>query len=132
MVANSTATTDARSRAPRLFLALLGAAVSAALVVELARSGSGYWLFAVFGLGPDLALFLGFGAGLAKGQLHPRAVPAYNLLHRFSGPLVLAALSISGLLPRPLLVGALAWMLHVTLDRALGYGLRTRGGFQRA
>jgi hypothetical protein len=132
MIANSTAPTDAGARAPRLLLAVLAASVSAVLVVEVARTGSGYWLLAVFGLGPDLALFLGFGAGLAKGQLHPRAVPAYNLLHRFSGPLVLAALSITGLLAPHLLIGALAWMLHVTLDRALGYGLRTRGGFQRA
>ena len=29
------------------------------------------------------------------------------------------------------LVGALAWAFHISLDRALGYGLRTRDGFQR-
>ena len=29
------------------------------------------------------------------------------------------------------LVGALAWALHVAIDRAVGYGLRTPDGFQR-
>jgi len=28
-------------------------------------------------------------------------------------------------------IGALAWMLHIALDRALGYGLRTPDGFRR-
>jgi hypothetical protein len=31
-----------------------------------------------------------------------------------------------------LLVGALVWGFHVCFDRAVGYGLRTRDGLQRA
>ncbi len=91
-----------------------------------------YWQIALFGLGPDVALLLGAGAGLARGQLHPRAVGLYNLLHRFWGPVLLAALAASGLLPVGFLIGALAWAFHIALDRAMGYGLRTRDGFQRA
>jgi Domain of unknown function (DUF4260) len=30
-----------------------------------------------------------------------------------------------------LFTGGLAWLAHVALDRALGYGLRGRDGFQR-
>ena len=83
-------------------------------------------------MAPDLALFLGFGSGLEKGQLHRRAVPVYNLLHRFWGPAALGALAIATLIPSGFLLGALAWALHIALDRSIGYGLRTRDGFQRS
>ena len=59
-------------------IALLIAAVATAI-----GSGTGYWQLAAFGLGPDIALLLGIGRGLERGRLHPRAVPLYNLLHRF-------------------------------------------------
>ena len=39
--------------------------------------------------------------GLQKGQLAPRAVPLYNALHLYLGPLVLAAAIATGLLARP-------------------------------
>lgn len=77
------------------------------------------------------AALLGGGEGLERGQLHARAVPLYNVVHRVAGPVALAALVALGVLPLGFLVGALAWGFHVTLDRALGYGLRTRDGFQR-
>ena len=37
-----------------------------------------------------------------------------------------------GIVSTAYLVGALAWAFHVSLDRAVGYGLRTRDGFQRS
>jgi hypothetical protein len=104
-----------------LFLAAAG--------YELATDGAGWWQFFVFGAGPDLALFLGVGRNLEKGQLHPRAVPVYNALHRYWGPAALALLSI--VLPAGYLVGALAWATHISLDRCVGYRLRTPDGFQR-
>ena len=70
-------------------VAVLTVSLLAAIVFEVVKHRTGYWQLAAFGLGPDLALFLGVGAGLAKGQLHPRAVPVYNLLHRFWGPIAL-------------------------------------------
>jgi hypothetical protein len=121
-----------RSTVGRMVYAALGAVLLTALVLETVKHGTGYWQIAVFGLGPDVALLFGAGAGLAHGQLHPRAVGLYNLLHRFWGPLVLAVLAASGLLPVGFLIGALAWAFHIALDRAVGYGLRTRDGFQRA
>jgi hypothetical protein len=116
----------------RLSYAGVCALLVTVVVVELARRGGGYGQLAAFGLAPDLALVLGAGTGLARGQLHPRAVTAYNLLHRVWGPVALGTLAIAGVLPAAFLMGALAWGLHVALDRALGYGLRTRDGFQRA
>jgi hypothetical protein len=93
---------------------------------------TGLWQFFAFGAMPDIALFAGIGTGLAKGQLHPRAVPLYNALHRFAGPALLAAVVLALSLPAGFLVGAGAWALHIGIDRVAGYGLRTPDGFQRA
>jgi Domain of unknown function (DUF4260) len=109
----------------------LSVVLLAVLVSEVAGRGTGYWQLAAFALAPDLALFFGAGTGLERGQLHPRAVPLYNLLHRAWLPLAVVALGAVGVVPAGYLVGGLAWCLHVSVDRALGYGLRTRDGFQR-
>ena len=132
MSIHATTASTPRSHRMRVTYVALGALIVAAIVLELARRGGGYAQLTAFGLGPDLALVLGAGTGLARGQLHPRAVTAYNLLHRFWGPAALGTLTIAGVLPTAFSIGALAWTLHVALDRAVGYGLRTPDGFQRA
>ena len=104
---------------------LLAAAIAGGIAL-----GTGWWQLVAFGLGPDVALLAGVGAGLAKGQLHPRAVPLYNALHSYWGPALLALAAV--VVPAGYLVGALAWAFHVSLDRSVGYGMRTRDGFQRA
>jgi hypothetical protein len=103
-----------------------------AIVLEAVKHGTGWWQFAVFGIGPDLALFYGIGANLEKGQLHRRAVPLYNLVHRYWLPLALATVAAVGRQTRGYFVGALAWAFHISVDRTVGYGLRTRDGFQHA
>ena len=108
-----------------LTVGLLGAAV--AVVVG---TGAGWaWVAATF-MAPDVALLLGAGRGLARGQLHPRAVPLYNALHHPAGPLALAALCVAGVAGPGPLAAALAWGAHIAMDRAAGYGLRTRDGHQ--
>ena len=114
---------------PRIAYAALTAVLIAALALEVAATDTPWWLVVVFLLGPDISLFLGIGSGLEKGQLHPRAVPLYNALHRYWGPAALALASI--VLPEGWLAAALAWALHVSVDRTVGYGLRTPEGFQR-
>jgi hypothetical protein len=109
----------------------LTAALLAFAVFELVEHSTGWWQFFAFGAAPDLALLVGIAPGLAKGQLHPRAVPFYNALHRFWGPAALALAATAGPLGVGYLIGALAWAVHISLDRASGYGLRTRDGFQR-
>jgi Domain of unknown function (DUF4260) len=111
------------------FIALTALLLAAAVAVIL-EHGSGWWLLLAFGLGPDLALLLGAGTGLEKGQLHRRAVPLYNALHSYWGPALLALACI--LLPAGAFVAPLAWAFHISLDRSVGYGMRTRDGFQRA
>ena len=115
----------------RLAYGVVAAGLFAAIVVVIATEGTGYWQFAAFGLGPDLALLAGAGSGLAKGQLHPRAVPLYNALHRFWGQVALLVAVLLADLSAGYVVGAFAWGLHIAVDRAVGYGLRTRDGFQR-
>jgi hypothetical protein len=120
-----------RVLASRLAYATLAALLLAGIATD-AITHSSYWQIAVFGVGPDLALLYGGGHDLAPGQLHPRAVPVYNLAHRFWGPVALAALAVLGLIPNVFLIGALTWLFHIALDRSLGYGLRTSDGYQRS
>jgi hypothetical protein len=122
---------EPKGLAGRLAYATFAVLLLTAIVLEAAKHGTGYWQIAAFALGPDLALFYGAAGGLAKGQLHPRAVGVYNLAHRFWGPLLLATLASFDLVAFGFFIGALAWAFHVAFDRALGYGLRTRDGFQR-
>ncbi len=90
----------------------------------------GPWTLA-FWLVPDLALL----AGISRehndaGRLAPRAVPLYNALHAFAGPIALVALG-AATGPALLAIG-LVWLSHVLVDRAAGYGLRAPDGSQRA
>jgi hypothetical protein len=106
------------------YLAL--AALCAAAIFATGESG---WLALAFFAAPDVALLYGIAPGLAKGQLHPRAVPLYNALHSFVGPVVPVAAAVW--LGPAWTVAALAWAAHVAVDRAVGYGPRTPEGFQQ-
>jgi hypothetical protein len=110
----------------------LAATLLALAVFELVNHGTGWWQFFAFGAAPDLALLAGIAPGLAKGRLHPRAVPLYNALHRVWGPLALAALAAVDVVSLGFFVAAIAWALHIAVDRTAGYGLRTPDGFQRS
>jgi hypothetical protein len=119
-----------RTAAKRGAYATLTALLVAAAITVILREGTGVWQLFAFVAAPDLALLLGIAPGLEQGRLHPRAVPFYNAAHSLWGPALLAAAAIA--LPPAWLVGALAWALHIALDRSIGYGMRTRDGFQRA
>jgi hypothetical protein len=130
----TTTTTQPRAMTGRVAFAVLAALLLALIAAEAIEHSTGYWQIAAFGFAPDLALFYGAGRGLAHGQIHPRAVGLYNIVHRFWGPIALAALAALatlGVLSVGFFIGALTWAFHVALDRALGYGLRTRDGYQR-
>jgi hypothetical protein len=112
---------------------VLGGCLAAALLRH--STGGGHAL--AFGLAPDLALVYGAAPGLAKGRLHPRAVPLYNALHAFTGRLLLAGAAVLGSvlgwpgLDLTWIIGALAWATHIAVDRAVGYGPRSSEGLQR-
>lgn len=119
-----------RHRRAAYGVAAVGLATAA--VAAWLTTGTGGWQLAAFAMGADIALLAGFGRGLAPGQLHPRAVPLYNALHRAAGPVALTALAVAGVVPVGFLAGGLVWGAHIAMDRSVGYGLRTRDGFQRA
>jgi hypothetical protein len=103
------------------------------LIAAVVVHGWGWWLLAVV-IAPDVPLFFGAGTGLAHGQLHPRAVPSYNLTHRLAGPLASIGVGVAAAIAGHgfgVLVVGLLWGTHVAFDRACGYGLRTSTGFRR-
>src|SRR5262245_16311666 len=103
----------------------------------------------VFAVLPDLAFLVGATDPHEPGQVPPRTVPLYNLLHRPVVPLAIIALALIALLairiivtdpeafeatrhvPLIAYVAGLTWLGHVALDRAIGFGLRTPDGWQR-
>ena len=124
----------------RLGYALVGLlALGGSIVAAVRGDGLSVAAMVTFLVAPDLPLLLGMGpAGPPeRGRLHPRAVPYYNATHGLVGPLVTLTVAVAGLVvagsgwPVTVLAAGLAWLAHVTIDRSLGYGLRTRDGWQR-
>ena len=117
-------------RPRRLAYALLGFAAAGLGIGVVVTQHAAWWPLVVFAIAPDIALIAGAGPGLERGQLHPRAVPLYNAVHRYWAPVVLIVLAF--LLHAEAWVAAgLAWTAHISFDRSLGFGLRTAEGFQR-
>ncbi|MER5433335.1 DUF4260 family protein [Streptomyces sp. NPDC002588] len=123
--------------APARRTAWLAAALfwSAFAVLEAVNHG---WLAGTAALAflvlPDLAFLVALDDAphMAKGQLPPRAVPYYNALHRAAVPLALLALyAFAPFTWAPLFAALCGWLAHISYDRALGYGPRTKEGFQR-
>lgn len=92
-------------------------ALGFALALLLYARYHGTWLvFAVLFFVPDLS-FAGYLAGSRVGAA------CYNVIHTLVVPVALAAAGV--LSERPMLVQlALILFAHVTLDRALGFGLK--------
>lgn len=122
-------------RAIRISWGIAGALLLGFAVFEAVKYG---WVatgvLLLFVLLPDIALI---GAFAERGRLAPERVGVYNLLHTPAIPLALIVVSI--LLPLPslgwglrggleLFLAGLAWLLHICIDRAAGFGLRDRDG----
>ena len=115
----------------RLVYGVLAVALVGGILALLIGSDAAWWPAVALALGPDVAVLYGIAPGLGPGQLHPRAVPLHNALHRFWGPLALIIVTVAAGLPRAWLAAALAWAFHVAFDRAIGLRLRSPDGFQR-
>ena len=108
--------------APRALLRLEGLAVFVAAVIAYRAIGASWSWFAVLLLFPDVTL-VGYLAGPRVGAF------AYNALHTYLGPALLAALAYSGVAPRAWWICSI-WIAHIGLDRAIGYGLKFPTAFQ--
>lgn len=104
---------------------------------EVVKYGGWAWGAAAVGLiAPDLVMLGGIGATpAARGVLPRRIIPAYNLVHRPVGPvLLMLAVGVAPITHAafvPWFVLGLAWLAHICLDRALGLGLRASDGSVR-
>ncbi|MER5950729.1 DUF4260 family protein [Streptomyces sp. NPDC001904] len=88
-----------------------------------------------FFVAPDLTFLVAAGDArhVRKGQLPARAVPYCNAAHRALVPLALmVAYTVLPVAWAPIFAGLCGWLAHISYDRAFGYGLRTKEGFQRA
>ncbi|PDQ20419.1 hypothetical protein CN311_14180 [Mesorhizobium sanjuanii] len=97
-------------------------AVAVAALFFYAISGVSWWLFALLILAPDLSM-LAYLAGPRVGAF------AYNAFHILIVPvlLVLAGNVFGSAMATAI---ALIWIIHIAVDRALGYGLKLSSGFQ--
>ena len=115
----------------KLSYAILGLLATGLAIAVVVTQHTSWWQLVAFAIAPDLALVFGAGPGLERGQLHPRAVPVYNAVHRLWVPAIVVAFMV--VLQSPgWLAGGLAWIAHIAFDRSLGFGLRSPEGFQRA
>jgi hypothetical protein len=120
---------------PRILLGVLALGLVAFLIVQAATHGwAAGGVILVFALLPDVALIGAFARDLGPGRMNPRNVRLYNVLHSLWIP---AALIAASFLPWPelalrsgleVLLAGVAWLAHVVVDRALGYGFRDADG----
>jgi hypothetical protein len=101
---------------PRWILHLEGAAI-VTIALYFYRSGHyPWWLFVVLFLSPDL-----FMLGYLKDAKWGSA--AYNLVHTYTGPVLLLLVGLLFAWPQCLPL-AFIWCAHIGFDRLLGYGLK--------
>ena len=98
------------------------AAVMAIGLWVYAQTGASWWLFAALILLPDVTM-----VGYLKSKRPGAAL--YNLGHTYVAPLVLGACAVA-LSVDWLGHIALIWLVHIAMDRAIGYGLKYKTGFK--
>jgi Domain of unknown function (DUF4260) len=109
-------------RLPRLLLHLEGVAVAVAALVIYFWAGHPWWLILVLALAPDLAM-----AAYAAG---PRiGAAAYDVVHTYVLPVALGTVGVVADSDAAVAV-ALIWLIHIGVDRAIGYGLKYPSGFK--
>lgn len=106
----------------RRWLRLEGVAILALALLLYARIGGTWKTFVIVFLLPDLSI-LGYLLGPRLGA------GIYNLAHSYVGPLLTFAASVDFGLGDPGPV-SLVWLAHISLDRALGLGLKYPTSFR--
>ncbi|GGL99534.1 MULTISPECIES: DUF4260 domain-containing protein [Micromonospora] len=101
--------------------------VAALAVVVTVAVGYPWWSL--------LALFLVFDLSMLGYLRGPRlGAFCYNVVHSYTVPALLGAVAVAAAAFRDeigwLGVLAVAWVFHIAVDRALGYGLKTTDGFE--
>lgn len=103
----------------RAMLRVEGAVILIAALALYADTARSWWFFAALLLTPDLAL-LAYLGGPRVGAV------AYNAVHSYLGPIVLAVATRGDGVGYAI---ALIWGAHCGMDRAAGYGLKYASAF---
>lgn len=113
--------TNAVSGGVRTLLRIEGLCIFVASLLAYAKFGSGWGIFALYFLAPDLS-FAGYLASPKAGAL------AYNIAHSLIGAVLVLAAGVLVSMPVAVTAGII-WVAHIGFDRALGYGLKYSAGF---
>lgn len=114
--------TDVLDRLPRVLLHVEGLVVATAAVVLYLWADFPWWLLVALALAPDLSM-----VAYLAGQRVGAAV--YDAAHTYAIPVVVATAGVLGEADAVTQVG-LIWLMHIGIDRALGYGLKYPSGFK--
>lgn len=93
-----------------------------AALLAFVALGQSWWIFAAICLAPDLS-FAAYLLGPKPGAA------VYNAAHSYILPLILASAAY-WLDQQQVLAGAIVWIAHIGIDRALGYGLKYASSFK--
>ncbi len=98
------------------------ALIACVVVLAIVLAGFDWWWLLVLFLAVDVSA-LGYLAGPRFGAL------CYNVVHNYGGAVIaLAVFLVTGV--GAIGVVALAWIFHVAVDRALGFGLKHPDAFE--
>ncbi len=103
-------------------LRLEGFAIGLAAIFAYANLEQSWTIFAILFLAPDLAM-LGYAFGPRVGAI------AYNALHSYIGPAAVGTISWFVCWSEAFALVTI-WIAHISLDRAIGYGLKHRSSFK--
>jgi len=106
---------------PRTWLRAEGLAIAAAALFAYAPTGAPWWLVPALFLVPDLS-WLGYLGGNRVGAW------TYNVAHTAPLPVALLGAGLGWHVPALTVAGAIG-LVHVGLDRLLGYGVKSDSGF---
>jgi hypothetical protein len=107
---------------PSVLLRLEGLTVFIGMIALYAYWGFNWWTFGLCLLTPDIAI----AAYLINKEV---GAGAYNLVHSYIMPLVLAVVCLIVDIPVGLQL-ALIWVAHIAMDRSIGYGLKYTSDFK--
>ena len=107
---------------PGALLRLEGLVAAAAAVALFVHGDYSWWLFAALALAPDLS-FAFYAAGPRVGAL------GYDVAHTEALPVALGAVGVLAGWNGAVAL-ALVWLMHIGVDRALGYGLKYPTAFR--
>ena len=106
--------------------AVIALALAGLAWVRGGELGAAFWILLV---APDIGLVVAplLGPMPGRGAIPARAVPMYNLAHTYTVPVLIGVALLFTDIPPWALRG---WLIHITADRALGFGLRGPDGGQ--